>query len=692
MPRRPRPRHPVERSELDDDTLFYVAPSSQEHLRLATELQSALSPICRVAVSGNGDSTTTPANMQQACDVLKKLNQNWSCVLRPDDGELKFFLAVRNQVLHLVVLGHPCIQMLLTAHAWALRASMPSSINNTDSVCSLLTELQLAIRAIWKGKPCDPIDEPLMRIWETVVTAFLRTQPLQAASAVLHAHRQRLVACRGDAVPELAALRQAADAWTGALELAELVGNLEFKKVSAAISNPLADVATSHIVQHLCALRLDLAEALARAVEEGQGEGEEAGGGDAATAEAARQLSERHEQDDASLLELVASIAHSCSAGGVVAKQRDLTVCVEVDTRQPGGSDAELRSALSHPAVQCLLGWWLVAPGAAAGGGGGRAWGLPGPLLRHMEAIGERDKLCVRALKGAALCWEQVLRDWEGSNSDPAAPPSALVPSGAAGTAAAGAGSGAATAGATGLGCGSGFGPGEAARQQQPTGAAGAGQVPQTTADGPVAAAVAGTPSGTSRPVYSPAHMHRMCMAGLRQCCSFPEYAPGMAMDAYFEILSLRPAVDKGLGVLIGNLLRMPPAKAARRLASVWRLLLRVSKAGFGMLCSTLGLRMGQLLGELLPHLQQQQEQQHGGSRTAPAGELPGAVQGDLEVAAGGVASGSGEGAAGPGKHFAPSCYCMSVSNCKYCCCGEVVNCNWWNNLGSTNPVGCNQG
>ncbi len=650
MPRRPRP--PVERIELEDDVLSYVAPSGQEHLCLATELQSALSPICRVATSGAG--AVTSANMQQACDVLKRFNQNWSCVLRPDDEELRFFVAGRNQVLHLLALGHPCIQMLLTAHAWALRASTPPSINNTGSVCSLLTELQLVIRAIWKGKPCDPIDEPLMRIWDTVVTAFLHTQPLHAASAVLHAHRQQLAACRGEPVSELAALRQAADAWTGALELAVLVGNLEFKMDSAAIPNPLADVGTSHIVQQLCALRLDLAEGLARAVEEGQGEGEEAGGGDAATAEAARQIGKRLEQDDASLLELVASIARSCSAGGVVTKQRDVTVCVEVDTRRPGGLDAELRSALSHPAVQCLLGWWLVAPGAAAGGGGGRAWGLPAPLLRHVGDIGKRVKLCVRALKSAALCWEQVLRDCEGPNSDPAAPPLGLVPPKAAGTAAPG--PGAATTGAAGMGPRPGFGPGGAARQEQLTSAAEAGQVPQTTADGPVAAAAASA-SVNSRPVYGPAHMHRMCMAGLRQCCSFPEHAA--TADAYFVHVTLRSAVDKGLGVLIGSLLRMPPAKAARRLASVWQVLLRVSRAGFGIPCSILGLRIGQLLGELLAYLQQQgQQQQQEWPRPALAGGacggLPMAVQADLDVAAGGNASGSGEGAARLGKHSVP--------------------------------------
>ncbi len=597
----------------------------------------------------------TQAEMQQAFSKLQQLNKTWSCVIRPDGRELKFFLAGRNQVLQLLAVGHPCIPMLLTAHAWALRASMPSSIHNTDSVCSLLTKVQVAIRAIRGACPCESVDDPLLRIWETVLTAFLRTQPLHAASAVLHAHRQRLAACTGEPVSEPAALRTAADAWTGALELAELVGSLGFKMDSAASSKPLADLASSHILQHLCALRLDLAESLAR-VGEGRGEGEEAGGGDAATAAAAVQLSKRLEQGDSSLLELVASIAHNCSTGGLVAIQRDLTVCVEVDTRRPGGLDAELRSALSHPAVQCLLGWWLVAPGAAAGGGGGRAWGLPAPLLRHVGDMGERDKLCVQALKGAALCWEQVLGGWEGPQPDPAAPPLELLPPEAAGTAAAG--PGAATAGGAGLGRG--------VPRAQLTGAAGGGQVPQTTVAGPGAAATA-LASVNSRPVYSPAHMHRMCMAALRQCCSFPECAARVQIDAYFERVYFRPAVKKGLGVLVGSLLRMPPAKAARRLASVWRLLLRVSRAGFGISCTTVGLRMGQLLGELPPRLQQQGQQQHGRSRTAHAGvrrgELPEAVQGDPEVAAGGSASGSGEGTAGPGKHRA----FLLVTTCFVC-------------------------
>ncbi len=644
------------------DVLSYKAPSSQEHLRLATELQGALSPVCRVAISGNGDRLVTSANVQQACDVLKQLNLNWSCVLRPDDGELKFFLAGRNQVLHLLALGHPCIPMFLTAHAWALRASMPSNSNQTNGVCSLLAELQVAIRAIWKARPCQPVDDPLLRVWETVLTAFLRTQPLHASAAVLHAHRRRLGACRGDPVSELVALRTAADAWTGALELAELVVDLYLKTGSAARSNPLADVVYSHLLQHLCALRLDLAEALARAgvtvARVGEEHGEEAGGGSAATAEGARQIGKRLETADASLLELVASIADRCSAGGVDVIQRDLTV--KVGMRRPGGLDADLRSALSHPAVQCLLGWWLVAPGAAAGGGGGMAWGLPEPLLRHVEAMGERHKLGVRALKGAALCWEQMLQDWEGPNSNPTAPLSGLVPSGAAGTES---GPGAAETSAAGLRLGPGSGSGGAMQSGVAVGLLGGGGVPGASADGSVAAA-AGMAPASSRPVYGPAHMHRMCMAGLRQCCSLPEHAPDVATDAYFDHFWIEPAVDKGLGVLIGSLLRMPPAKAARRLASVWQVLLRCSHMKTVGSPTSLALCVGQLLGEVLPHVHPQTQ---GRERLRPAlvgggcGELPRAVQGALEVAAGGAGSGSGEGTAAPGKHYGPAFF---VSNC----------------------------
>ncbi len=497
-----------------------------------------------------------------------------------------------------------------------------------------------------------------MRSWETVFTTFLRTQPLHAASAVVHAHRQSLGRCTGDPAAELVALRQAADAWTGALELAELVGDLDIHLRGAASAIPLANVASSHILQHLCALRLDLAEALTRV---GEGQGEEAGEGGAANAEAARQLSKRLAQADTALLELVAVIADGSSSGGVDDNVRGLAVCVEMPRGRLGGVHAELRSALSHAAVQCLLGWWLVAPGAAAGGGGGRAWGLPGPLLRHVGAMGEQGKLCVRALKSAALCWEEVLKDWgdlAGPPPEPAAPLASVAVE-AAGNVAAGPGAVVTSAAEPGSVSVS----GRVLQQKQVASAAvgslGGSQVPGANAVGPTATAVA---SVNGRPVYSPDHVHRMCMAALRHCCSFPEYEPAAHIDKYFEVISFRPAVNKGLGVLIGSLLLMPPARAARRLASVWQVLLQSSKAGLGMYPKYLGLRIGQLLGESIPHLQQreqQQEQPRSAGAEGACGEPPGAVQRDLEVTAG------GEAAAAARAHLVQvSTGCPSVTAC----------------------------
>ncbi len=45
---------------------------------------------------------------------------------------------VQDQVRQLVLVGHPCIRALITAHAWALRASTPPNSNQMDGVCSLL--------------------------------------------------------------------------------------------------------------------------------------------------------------------------------------------------------------------------------------------------------------------------------------------------------------------------------------------------------------------------------------------------------------------------------------------------------------------------------------------------------------------------------------------------------------------------
>lgn len=159
--------------------------------------------------------------------------------------------------------------------------------------------------------------------------------------------------------------------------------------------------------------------------------------------------------------------------------------------------------------------------------------------------------------------------------------------------------------------------------------------------------------------MYSAAHMHRICMAGLRQCCSsFSGHAPEEVADAYFGHAIVQPAVARGIGVLISSLLRMSPAKAARRLASVWHILLQGSRAGPGMHPKQLGLHIGQLLGELLPHLQQQEHGQgrlRSGLVGGSCGGLQSAVQADKEVAAGGAGGGSGEGAVAQGKHCVPA-------------------------------------
>ncbi len=580
--------------------LAYKAPTDDSSLKLVTQLQSDLSALGHAArsepVTLSPDWVKHHVNLARS--RLRELKSIWGCVVDDADVSHDESRAAQNHVMRLFAVNHGCLPLLLAAHAWALRTSSPCCANQISGIGLLLMDLQFAIRVVLASKPLAPVDAPLLRTWENVLTAFLRTQPLHAFSAILHAHRQRLAACRGDAVSELAALGKAADAWTGALELAAFI--VDVRNDSDSIESPItpSEVASSHVLQHLCALRLDLAEGLARAGDgegtgEGEGEGQEVGSGAAVAAEGAR-VTKQLEGQDGALLKAIASASYAAQIEGpyVSVRERDLSVSVRLWTREPGSSKAVIRSALSHPAVQCLLGWWLVAPGAVAGGAGGRAWGLPEPLLRHVGDMGERVKLCVQALESAALCWEQVLRFWQD-----------LPPSQRSGAAAAAAAQGSDR---------------EAVAALAGSASVAAPSMPPGAAAGTAILAPAGTPAGAHtnsishelqhRPFpYSPLQIYRMCTAALRTCDSLAEQG---FQPTRFHIAMLTPAVKDGMGVLIGSLLRMPPAQAARHLASAWQVLLQCPTAGIEIHSSTLGLCMARLLGELPPRLQQQQQGQ----------------------------------------------------------------------------------
>ncbi len=681
--------------------LAYKAPRDNVSLQLATQLQSALSAVCRAASSETValNPSLVERNVNLARSRLRELKSIWGCVVDKvgvSDDESQ---AAKNHVRRLFAVHHRCLPLLLAAHAWALRTSSPCRDNQISDIGLLLMDLQFAIRVVSAAEPVAPVDAPLLRTWEAVAVAFLRTQPLHATSAVLDAHRQQLAACRGDPVAELAALRQAANAWTGAVDLAAFFSNSNLAWGEAAKSIIPSDFGSSHILQHLCALRLDLAEGLARA---GHGEGEAAGGGATAAAEGAKQMVQQLEGKDVALLKAIASATYQAPRTGEWHVHiEDLSVSVELETREPRSSEVAMRSALSHPAVQCLLGWWLVALGAAEGRG--RAWGLPEPLLRHVGDMGERDKLCVQALKSAALCWDIELRLWQEPSppqhsSDAAAAAAAAAAQGSEGEAA-----------AVLAGCGSAAVPG-----MLPGAAAGTALLASAgTSASAHASSISHAPQHRPFP-YSPLHMYLMCTSALETCYSLAENG---RQPTRFNSGTLKLAVHSGMGVLIGSLLRMPPAQAARHLASAWQVLLQCPTAGIEIHSSTLGLCMARLLGELPPRLQQQQHgdenegvqqqllqgqeegevqqrQQHNRQETRAGG---GAPETGGEVAGSGATAGCpssdhGEGAAAPGgpaRAPAPLCApCAAAAGerstpsplCADCqrpclCCSAVLRC-----------------
>lgn len=595
MPRRHRQRETPRPVAVEGADEAHQDPIAARSLELASRVQGALSALCQ-ASSSRAAGPTLPQLVGHTCSLLQKLNASWVKHITNGGVKCTTTFADKDNILPLFDRNHDCLPDLLAAHALALRVSAPDSTSplhncmqeaSHGSTC-LLTDLQLCVRAVVNAEPPvfpqgirPTVDERtvrMLRTWEVVVMAFLRTQPLRAAAAVLHAHRQRLAeyrqdpgARREDPAAELDALCDAAEAWVLMVDLACLVRDarsfLNHRPPDAA-SDALSDA-----VAHLCALRLDLAEGLARVQEQL--------GKDVVEAQLRGLLRATLEEHDRALLILMGKAVDARLLGGMTdIDVDDLAVSVSLDTCQEGRPDEDSCPELSHPAVQFLLGWWVVAPGAAAGGPDSCAWGLPEGLLSHVRDIKDPSQLCMYALMAAAPYWEQVMLT--GLDLLPQQH-GGLTPVEAASAAARDVAAERAGVSSDGAG-GSARGLGTAA---ETAGVAPADVAPAVAVDGPMPAggsspAAAGNLPRVPQPdklIFNPVQTFRLCAAAVRHCCSAAEsMRRGAGMSMW---LNLGDALEHGMSTAVACLLRMTPTQAARHLATAWQLLLESLKHGY---------------------------------------------------------------------------------------------------------------
>ncbi len=614
--------------DMDYDPPPFAGTPVKKTLRLITELCSALSPICRVATAASGatDAAVTLHVLQKAEDILRQLHAVWA---EYQDVYMLYdepFYEAKKHVVEVLATRQDCLTTLLTAHAWTLRASNPLRGGQLPDVSSLLELLYHALNVLMTD---DPSQSSVPRqMWTRLVRAFVATQPAEAAAAVVHAHRQRIAACRGEPAVEADALREAIAAWASATQVATMYIQKEIGRGTTAITlNFIHDIAVSGIAEQLCGLRVELAEGLERiwpapdgssASTSASASGDAGAGAQAPRGDTVRSyIMDQLSYGDAYLLEVLdeACKAYSTGSSDVVAKVTN-TAAVHLAFGPVRPSDAAAAAAVLHPAVQYLLGWWLAVTAVAGGRDGSssssssrttRAWGLPEAMVRHVQRMKDPRSLSLLALRATGVCWQQALRD--GMVRTP--------PRRRRRTAAAG----------------------EEAQAE----AAGTGL--QVAAARPGAGLAAAQAGGRHSVPYSPMHMYDMCLAALVHCCWWDQ---DDRRDDSIVYTCLSTALDAGVGVVVQCLLRMGPEQAGRRLAIVWRMALHCADSA-GKDPDKWGWRIAQLLCEVPLYLQRGQGQ--GQEQQEPEGELPAGRGGEEADAgaggAGGSGSGSGVGAGG---------------------------------------------
>lgn len=541
----------------------------------------------------NVHDTFTPANLNRISTLLKGLQRAWRST-EPDSEDDEDDEADNRFVLRLLETRHPCLRELVTSHPLFLRASGSSC---GVQVYSVLSGMQRAIRVLARAASDGP-NSPAQLVQHDFIKAFMATQPAHAAAAVVSGHRQRLADCRGNRAAELDALSRAVAAWVEAAALAELIWDIYFRSTIRQQGVVLDALAGSHLLVHLCALRLDLAEGISRlsdnptAGPSGQGShdpGAKPGSQQQWVEQQQLLLLAQLQAADTDFLDYLRIVLRCCSEYSevcldVVRNRVEVSLLCNTPAKEQ-----VLHAALSHPAVHCLLGWWLVAPGVAAGCPGAKAWGLPEGLVRHVAAMADPYERCAAALYAAVTYWEGAHR-LRGAEPPPG-------PQRPAETAAFGAATAVDTAGAEEAGAAAGAGTGDVVIDLVPWDELSGG----AAAGGSSARGGEGTgPLPGSGPVrhplpYSRSQVYKLVAAALR----FLSRNNAPTDDAH-------RALSAAVGLLVRDLLAMPRAKATRRLASTWGLLLPALACGWETYETFWGLHVGRMLGEL-PYLWRQQ-------------------------------------------------------------------------------------
>ncbi len=562
------------------------------------------------------NNTFTPAYLKRIGTFLKGLQHAWrNTEPDSDEDDEEGDEADERVVLRLLETRHPCLRELVTFHPQLLRASGPRC-GVQYQVCSLLSEMQRVIRVLVSAISDTP-DSPAGKVQHDFMKAFMATQPAHAAAAVLHGHRQRLTECRADCAAELDALSRAVAVWVQAAALAALIWFIYCRSPPGQQGVVRDALVGSHLLVHLCALRLELAEGISRLYDSPTA-GPSSQGSDGP---GIKPGSQQRKQQQQLLAQLRAADSDFLSAlGGALrccSGFREVVVHLKqdrVEMRLPWNTLHEepgLHAALSHPAVHCLLGWWLVAPGVAAGCPGATAWGLPEGLVRHVAAMQDPRDLCASALFAAVQYWEDAPctrgvapppgppRPAEAATAGQARAVDTAGAAGGAGEAGAAAGRAGAAAGEAGAAAGAGMG-GDVIDlvpwDELPGGAAAGSSSPR---EGEAAGSLPG-PAVVRHPLpYSRSQVCKLVAAALRFL------SRDDAATDYSD-----SALSAAVGLLVRDLMAMPRAKAARRVASTWGLLVPALEAcGRETYETAWGWHVGQLLGEL-PHRWRQQRQE----------------------------------------------------------------------------------
>lgn len=593
----------------------------------------SLSPIANAAKTGvlkfaSGDAV---AAWEEAYHDALALDGS----LRPAERNAWLILPKYSSILHEVII--PAFSWLERSAACSSAVGDPSTLvleGIRKALQSVLGRLLRPSTSRWDVKPLGPE-------YSRFVLALLRTDALHCVARRLAALRQRVGTSSSITLPQqIDLLSEGRSAVQGAVEL-----------VSAAVEvqHPLAierdaALASSHLLEHTCALFMAILEQYARvealvAEAEAAPAGSDAlapclGSSDPATQQADRERLFRQFGPLGSnlghvagclstpLVRLLQRAAAGADPGTASGRVRDAATAaggeLPAEAPQP---HPHLLPALLHPAVQYFVGWAALGsvPGAAAGAssrcgrtGSGSA-GASVPLLRDLKAALTNRDTSLSALEASATLWSTAL----GGGVILASSASPEV----------GAGGGATSAAHT---------------IATPDGVEG----PQAGANGPMVPTLP----------YEPTKLYGMLMGMHQLSVQWRDADRGVAFFAITRLGTAGRGPGKSLTAAAKCLLRLTAGPASHHLPALWRMIVRQitfsSEQPGHVIDGPLYEAAGQLLGGLA-HLSApgHREKGAGRGRGAPACGAARAAEGSEQrrTGSGSDADSSGAGPSGSG-------------------------------------------